>query len=109
MWRLERHPTHDGWQAYDLFLDEELVASAKWRVVGEFAELHNDVYHTSKTVLVAARQAFEALKAEMRAAGLKLVVVLSDHCDKKMKRYWRFMGFTYFTQEHGLDCAVMEV
>lgn len=99
----------DGWHECDVCRDGDLLIYARWRQHGENAELHNEIFEASKSVLVKAREMFQEIKQDMRAAGCKRVVALSDRFDDKMGRYWRFMGFEYFTVEYGIQCAVMGV
>ena len=104
-WRLVK--TQDGeWHEYRLFKDGDFLAAyARWRLLpGGNAELHNEIFETSKSVLVKAREIFhETLRPHMRNAGAERVVVVNteEEAAGKMVKYWGFMGFEYI-------CGIME-
>ena len=103
-WRIDK--TRDGkWHEYHIFQDEDIVIYAKWKLHPDGnAELHNDIFKTSKSVLVEARRVFhEVVRPDMRNAGVQRIVVVNtkEAAAGKMVRYWSFMGFTYL-------CGIME-
>ena len=56
---------------------------------------------------------FMAVRQFLQESGYQLLIACSDHCDKKMRHFWRLMGFRVFgeieQQGHTYAYAVMEV
>lgn len=100
-WAIDRY-VDGGWHFYDAYLDGELAFKAQWRKVGTNAELHHTVYRSGHSVIRKARETFELVKDDCRAAGCRSIVAAHRGYDDKIIRYWRLMGFPVF-------CAAMEV
>ena len=106
---------HDGaWHEYLLIHGDQPVAFAKWVAHGSDAEIHNDIFRSSKSVVRKVREIFEtAVKPDMKQHGITRIVVMSDRHNPTMEHYWRMMGFefhgTYADGTHTVPYAVMEV
>lgn len=91
-----------------------LAAELNADVQGEHAILHNRIYLWSKELCREYREMFERVREQLKARGIVLIMVCSDHYTEKMGKYWKMMGFKIFyevSNTHGgtIPCAVMEV
>lgn len=112
MWSMERTVAGE-WTRYELSRGGRLVASARWRKVGDAAEIHHEVLCFGPETARELLRRFAEIRKDMRAAGCAHVVtmVLTSSHTRTMRRYWEFQGFEFFAERHGKDevtCAAME-
>ena len=103
-WELKQHREGE-WRHYVLYLDGEEVSSARWApVCGDSVEIHNVLSRSSKSVVVKARQIFNAtIRSEIISAGYSRIIAVFplDTQAPKAMRYLGLMGFEFF-------CGLME-
>lgn len=90
---------NEEWHEYYVYIENALVVRAKWRMVGPDAELHNEAYSSTKSVLVLSRRVLcEYILPDMRTAGVRYAIAIdyANSVDSVRKHYWRFMGFKFF-------------
>ena len=83
------------WHTYTYLRDGAPFGYAKWRKVQDAAELHNEMYQTSKSALKLSRHLFQEIMKDMAQAGCTHVVVAdtNENVTEARLKYWRFMGF----------------
>ena len=96
---------------FGLYEDEKLIAdiTIHFRINSKIAEAHHEVYTFSHSIYRRVMAFIEHVKSELEAMGVEKIITVSDHCDKRMEKYWRKCGFWCFVDHQNLIFAGMEV
>lgn len=107
MFELIVEETKDGWEF--IAVDKEGTVSSMQAIKhGDDVVIHNEVYRWNKENAKCLQEMFFDVRGFLKEKGVKLIIPCTDQKDKKIKRFWKFMGFECFGKAEGINFAVME-
>jgi hypothetical protein len=109
--RLDLDQRKTEW-VFSAWLDDVQVADMRALPEKGDVLVHLQIYAWSRELCREYVCCFQAIRIFLKDCGYRLLVACSDHCDTKMKHFWRMMGFEVFGEFERLGrsyaYAVME-